>query len=130
MTVKLFVQAIGKFLLGIVLVGALIFWPAGTCSFFNGWLFMGILFIPMFLAGIVMMLKNPGLLKSRLNAKEKQQDQSFVVKLSGLMFWAGFIVAGLCLCINLYRHHMRYRRIIHHIPVHLFLFIKALVVLI
>ena len=95
MTVKLFVQAIGKFLLGIVLVGALIFWPAGTCSFFNGWLFMGILFIPMFLAGIVMMLKNPGLLKSRLNAKEKQQDQSFVVKLSGLMFLAGFIVAGL-----------------------------------
>lgn len=95
MTVKIFIQAIAKFLLGIVLVGVLLFLPAGTFSFFNGWLFMGILFVPMFLAGIIMMFKNPGLLKSRLNAKEKQQDQSLVVKLSGLMFLAGFIVAGL-----------------------------------
>ena len=95
MTVNLFVQAISKFLLGVVLVGMLIFFPAGTCSFFNGWLFMGILFIPMFFAGIVMMFKNPGLLKSRLQAKETQRDQSLVVKFSGLMFLAGFIVAGL-----------------------------------
>ena len=95
MTVNLFVQAISKFLLGVVLVGMLIFLPAGTCSFFNGWLFMGILFIPMFFAGIVMMFKNPGLLKSRLQAKETQRDQSLVVKFSGLMFLAGFIVAGL-----------------------------------
>ena len=94
MTIKLFIQAIAKFLLGIVLVGVLLFLPAGTFSFFNGWLFMGILFVPMFLAGIVMMFKNPGLLKSRLNAKEKQKEQSLVVKLSGLMFLAGFIVAG------------------------------------
>ena len=95
MTMKLFFGAITKFLLGIVLVGLLIFLPAGTLSYFNGWLLMCILFIPMFFAGIVMMFKNPGLLKSRLNAKEKQQEQSLVVKLSGLMFLAGFTVAGL-----------------------------------
>lgn len=95
MTVKLFVGAILKFLLGIVLVGALIFLPAGTLAFFNGWLLMGILFVPMFCAGIVMMFKNPDLLQSRLDAKEKQKDQSMVVKLSGLMFLAGFVVAGL-----------------------------------
>ena len=95
MTVKLFVQAILKFLLGVLLVGVLIFLPAGSFRFFGGWLLMGILFIPMFIAGIVMMIKNPDLLKSRLNAKEKQKDQDLVVKLSGLMFLAGFIVAGL-----------------------------------
>ena len=95
MTVKLFVGAILKFLLGVVLVGVLIFLPAGTLAFFNGWLLMGILFIPMFCAGIVMMFKNPELLQSRLDAKEKQKDQSMVVKFSGLMFLAGFIVAGL-----------------------------------
>ena len=95
MTVKLFVLAILKFLLGVVLVGVLIFLPAGTLVFFNGWLLMGILFVPMFCAGIVMMFKNPELLKSRLDAKEKQKEQSMVVKFSGLMFLAGFIVAGL-----------------------------------
>lgn len=102
MTAKLFTQAITKFLLGIVLVGVLLFLPAGTLSFFNGWLFMGILFVPMFFAGIVMMFKNPGLLKSRLKAKEKQQEQSLVVKLSGLMFLVGFIVAGLGIRFNWY----------------------------
>ncbi len=95
MTIKLFIQAITKFLSGVALVGLLIFLPAGTFSFINGWLFMGILFIPMFLAGIVMMFKNPDLLKSRLDAKEKEREQSIVVKLSGLMFLGGFIVAGL-----------------------------------
>ncbi len=95
MTVKLFIQALTKFLLGVVLIGLLIFVPAGTMDFAYGWLFMGILFIPMFLAGVVMMLKNPELLEKRLNAKEKQKDQSLVVKLSGLMFLCGFIVAGL-----------------------------------
>lgn len=94
-TTNLFFQAIIKFILGVVLVGGLIFLPAGTFSFFHGWLFMGILFVPMFLAGIVMMFKNPGLLEKRLDAKEKQQDQSVVVKLSGLMFVTGFVVAGL-----------------------------------
>ncbi len=95
MTIKLFIQAITKFLFGFVLIGLLIFLPAGTLSFFNGWLFMGILFVPMFIAGIVMMFKNPDLLKSRLDAKEKQRDQSIVIELSGLMFMSGFIVAGL-----------------------------------
>lgn len=95
MTTKLFLQALLKFTLGVVLVGVLIFLPAGTLAFFNGWLFMGILFIPMFVAGIVMMFKNPDLLKKRLNAKEKEGEQSLVVKLSGLMFIAGFVVAGL-----------------------------------
>lgn len=92
---KLFIQAIAKFMLGVVLVGLLVFLPAGTLSFFNGWLFVGILFVPMFIAGIVMMFKNPDLLSKRLNAKEKEREQSLVVKLSGLMFLAGFIVAGL-----------------------------------
>ena len=95
MSKKLFIQAILKFFLGVILVGILIFLPAGTLLFFNGWLLMGILFIPMFFAGIVMMLKNPKLLKSRLDTKEKQKDQNFVIKLSGLMFLAGFIIAGL-----------------------------------
>lgn len=95
MTITLFIQAITKFLLGIVLVGGLIFLPAGTFSFFNGWLLMGILFVPMFLAGIVLMLKNPDLLRKRLNAKEEQREQDLVIKMSGLMFLAGFIVAGL-----------------------------------
>ncbi len=95
MTTKLFIQTITKFIFGFILIGLLIFLPAGTFSFFNGWLFMGILFVPMLFAGIVMMFKNPNLLKSRLNAKEKQREQSTVIKLSGLMFLAGFIVAGL-----------------------------------
>lgn len=92
---KLFIESITKFLLGILLVGLLIFLPAGTLSFFNGWLLMTILFVPMLIAGTVLLFKNPQLLKSRLNAKEKQHEQDLVVKLSGLMFLAGFIVAGL-----------------------------------
>ena len=102
MNIKLFFEAIIKFLLGITLVGLLIFLPAGTLSFTNGWIFMGVLFIPMLLAGIVMMLKNPELLKKRLDAKEKQKDHSHVVKLSSLMFLAGFIVAGLGFRFNWY----------------------------
>lgn len=102
MTIKLFLQAIIKFLLGVVLVGILIFLPAGSLKFFNGWLLMGILFVPMFFAGIVMMIKNPDLLKKRLTAKEKESEQSLVVKLSGLMFLAGFIVAGLGFRFNWY----------------------------
>ncbi|MBR2900906.1 MAG: isoprenylcysteine carboxylmethyltransferase family protein [Clostridia bacterium] len=95
MTKKLFFQAISKFILGVVLVGLLIFLPAGTLYYFNGWLFMGLLFVPMFLAGIVMMFKNPSLLQKRLDAKEKEREQDIVVKLSGLMFLLGFVVAGL-----------------------------------
>ena len=95
MSVKLFFSAIIKFLLGVVIVGTLIFLPAGSLSYVNGWIFMGILFVPMFIAGIAMMIKNPELLKRRLDAKEKQKEQGIVIKLSGLMFLAGFVVAGL-----------------------------------
>ena len=95
MTKKLFLQAILKFTLGVVLIGALVFWPAGTLDYPNGWLFMGILFVPMFCAGLVMMAKNPYLLEKRLDAKEKEAEQSMVVKLSGLMFLVGFVLAGL-----------------------------------
>lgn len=95
MSKKLFFQAIIKFLLGIVLVGLLVFLPSGTLNFINGWIFMGILFIPMFIVGIIMMVKNPMLLQSRLDAKEKQKEQGLLIKLSGLMFIVGFIVAGL-----------------------------------
>ena len=95
MTKKLFFEAVIKYLCGVILVGALVFLPAGSLAFFGGWLFMAVLFLPMLIAGIVMMIKNPALLKSRLDAKEKQNDQSTIVKLSGLMFLAGFIVAGL-----------------------------------
>lgn len=95
MSIKLFFEAIFKFLLGVLLVGILIFIPAGTINFFNGWLFMGLLFIPMFIAGIIMMIKSPNLLRSRLDAKEKESEQKMVVGLSGLMFLSGFILAGL-----------------------------------
>ena len=95
MTKKLFFEAVFKYLLGVFLIGLLLFIPAGTIKYLNGWLFMGVLFIPMFVAGIVMMIKNPKLLASRLDAKEKQKEQNIVVKLSGLMFVVGFILAGL-----------------------------------
>ena len=95
MTKSLLVQAMLKFIFGVLLVGTLIFLPAGTLSFINGWLLMIILFVPMLFAGIVIFVKNPELLKKRLDAKEKQKEQSLVVRLSGLMFIAGFVVAGL-----------------------------------
>ena len=95
MNKKLFAEAIAKFTLGVVLVGALIFLPAGTLAFTSGWLLMGVLFVPMFLAGLVMLAKDPNLLRSRLDAKEKAKEQNLVVKLSGLMFIAGFVIAGL-----------------------------------
>ena len=91
---KLFIQAILKFLLGVLLVGIMIFLPGGW-AYLQGWIFMGILFVPMFVAGIVMLLRNPKLLQSRLDAKESEKEQNLVVKLSGLMFIAGFIAAGL-----------------------------------
>ncbi len=93
---KLFAQAMIKFVFGVLLVGALLFLPAGTFAYPQGWLFLGILFIPMFFAGLVMMRKNPDLLRKRLNAKEEQGDQKTVILLSGLMFLAAFAAAGLC----------------------------------
>ena len=95
MTKKLFVSAITKFTAGVILLALLLFLPAGTIHYPGGWLLMGILFIPMFLAGLVMMAKNPNLLRSRLNAKEKEREQDLVIKLSGLMFLVGFVLAGL-----------------------------------
>lgn len=95
MTIKLFLQAIAKFTLGVLLVGMLLFLPAGTLSFAGGRLLMTVLFLPMFVAGIVMMFRNPDLLRKRLDAKEKLKEQGLVVKLSGLMFLTGFILAGL-----------------------------------
>lgn len=95
MNKKLFFQALFKYLLGVAIIGLLIFLPAGTINFFNGWIFMGVLFIPMLFAGIIMMIKKPTLLKSRLEAKEKEKSQNIIIKLSGLMFIVGFIIAGL-----------------------------------
>lgn len=95
MTKKLFYQALIKFVLGILIVGILLFLPAGTFDYWQAWLLIAILFIPMFFAGIVMMLKSPELLQKRLNAKEKESDQKQVIALSGDMFLAAFIVAGL-----------------------------------
>lgn len=94
MTKELFCQAILKFTLGVIVTGILIFLPAGTLSYWNAWLFMGLLFVPMFVAGIVMMFCNPELLKKRLNSREQQPEQNLVVKLSGLMFVMGFVTAG------------------------------------
>ena len=92
---NIFIQAIGKFLLGVIILGLLIFLPAGSLQYWQGWLLMGILFVPMFCAGLVMMAKNQELLRKRLNAKEEENEQKMVVKLSGLLFIAAFIVAGI-----------------------------------
>lgn len=92
---KIFIQAIIKYVFGILIVGSLLFIPAKSFEYWNGWLFMGLLFIPMFIAGIILMIKNPELLRKRLNAKEQENEQKWVLLFSGLMFIAGFIVAGL-----------------------------------
>ena len=95
MNIKIFISALVKYICGVLIIFLLLFIPAGSINYFNGWLFMGLLFIPMCIAGIVMMFKNPNLLKSRLDAKEKEDEQKIVVILSGLMFLIGFIIAGL-----------------------------------
>ncbi len=95
MDIKLFFQAIMKFVLGFIIVGLLIFIPAGSIKYFNGWLFMILLFVPMFFGGIFLLFKNPELLRIRLNAKEKEKDQKDVLIYSAIMFISGFIVAGL-----------------------------------
>ena len=89
------IQSLAKFFLGVVVIGLLLFLSAGSLHYWQGWLLMGILVIPMFCAGLVMMAKNPELLRKRLNAKEEEQEQKMVVKLSGLLFIAAFVVAGL-----------------------------------
>ena len=92
---KLFIGALTKFIMGILMVGALVFLPAWDIKFANGWLFMGLLFIPMLIVGVVMLIKSPALLKKRLDAKETQNTQKGVVAFSGIIFIAGFVVAGL-----------------------------------
>ena len=95
MNIKLFFQAIIKYVIGVLIVGSLLFIPANTFEYWNGWLFMGSLFVPMFIAGIVLMIKNPELLRKRLNAKEKESEQKQVILFSAVMFLLGFIIAGL-----------------------------------
>ena len=95
MTKRLFFEAMTKFLSGVILCGGLLFISAGTFDFFGGRLLMLILFVPMFVAGIFLMIKNPELLKKRLYMKEKQKEQKLVVGLSGIMFVCGFVIAGL-----------------------------------
>ncbi len=92
---KLLINALTKFTCGLLLVGLLIFLPAGTLHYAKGWLLIGLLFVPMLIAGFVMLFKSPEFLKKRLDAKEKQGTQKGVVALSGLMFLVGFVVAGL-----------------------------------
>jgi len=92
---KLLTEALAKFTCGLLMVGLLIFLPAGTFGYTYGWLLMGLLFGPMLIAGFVMLFKSPGFLKKRLDAKEKQRTQKGVVAFSGLIFIVGFVVAGL-----------------------------------
>lgn len=92
---ELLKQAITKIVVGIILIGLLLFIPAGTLSWLYGWIFMGVLFVPMFIAGIVMYFKAPDLLESRLRAKETQSEQKQVIGFSGIMFLLVFILAGL-----------------------------------
>ena len=92
---KLLISALSKFLIGLVLVGALLFLPAGSLEYMNGWLFIGLLFAPMLILGVVLFIKSPALLKKRIDAKEKESAQKGVVAVSGLLFLGGFVVAGL-----------------------------------
>ena len=92
---KLFIQAISRFILGVLLIGVLLFVPAGTFNYINAWLLMGLLFIPMFIVRIILLIKNPDLLKRRLDAKENEKEQKTVIITSGIMFLLGFIIAGL-----------------------------------
>ena len=95
MNKSLLIQALIKLVSGLLLICILIFLPAGSFSFWQGWLFIGILFIPMLIAGVILMRKNPDLLRKRLDAKEKESEQRTVVAMSGFLFLAAFIIAGL-----------------------------------
>lgn len=95
MKTKLMMQAISKFMMGLVMVGLLLFLPAGTFQYWNAWLFMGLLFIPMLFLGVVLLVKSPELLSKRLQSKEKEDAQKSVIALSLLVFVGGFVVAAL-----------------------------------
>lgn len=95
MTLNLFFKSLAFFFGGVFFIGLMLFLPAGTLAFQNGWLLLVVVFLPMLAAGMVMMIRNPKLLEKRLNAKEKLSEQQLVIKLSALMFIAGFVLAGL-----------------------------------
>lgn len=95
MTIKLLIQAISKFIIGFLVLALILFVSAGTLGFWNAWVFLGILFVPMLIAGVVLIFRSPALLRKRLNAKEKENEQKIVVILSMIMFLAAFIIAGL-----------------------------------
>ena len=95
MSLKLFIKAITRYIFGVLLVGLLLFLPAGSFKYWNAWLLMSLLFIPMFIAGIILLIRNQKLLERRLDVKEKEAEQKEVIILSGLMFLCGFIIAGL-----------------------------------
>ena len=92
--VKLLVQTISKFILGLLLVGVLLFLPAGTLEFWNAWLFIGLLFIPMLFIAIILFVKNPKLLEKRIKGKETEKEQKLVILLSLIVFVAGFLISG------------------------------------
>ena len=94
MHLKLLISALGKYLVGLLVVGALVMLPAGSLEYWQGWLFMAVLFIPIFMVGVVMLVRSPELLAKRLSAKERVSEQSLVVKLSGLLFIAVFLLSG------------------------------------
>jgi hypothetical protein len=95
MNADLLSQGLKKFIFGLVIVGALLFIPAGTINYPNGWLFISLLFIPMFIVGIILLIKKPDLLRKRLNAKEKESEQKLVLFISAMMFISAFVIAGL-----------------------------------
>ena len=92
---KLFIQAITKFIVGFIIIALLLFIPAGTLNYWNAWLFICILFVPMFIVGIILMIKSPDLLRKRLNSKEKESEQGILLMVCGVMFICGFVVSGL-----------------------------------
>ena len=92
---KLLISALTKFLMGLLLVGAMLFWPAGGFDYLNGWLFCGLLFVPMMILGAVLFVKSPDLLRKRLDGREKEKTQKGVIAWSGLFFFVGFVLAGL-----------------------------------
>ena len=95
MNIKLFIKVITRYTLGVISVGFLLFFPANTFNYCNAWLFIGILFIPMFIVGVILMFRNPMLLQSRLDVKESEKEQKKVIIYSGLMFILGFVISGL-----------------------------------
>lgn len=92
---KLFIQAITKFIFGFIIIALLLFIPAGTLNYWNAWLFIGILFVPMFMVGIILLIKNPDLLCKRLNSRENESEQKVLLVLGGFMFIGGFVFSGL-----------------------------------